>query len=86
MRDENGRTLRQLLVVARARAEEVFDRVYGLVRMTRAGVDLDQHPEFRSLQAFYEMGVRPPTHQEEADIISQMFGARDLDDPGPASR
>ena len=47
---------------------------------------LDQHPEYRSLQAFFEAGVRPPTHQEAADIISQMFGARDLDDPRPAPR
>ena len=27
--DENGRTLRQLLFIARGRAEENFDRVYG---------------------------------------------------------
>ena len=39
------RTLRQLLVIARAKAEEVFDRVYGVVRMRKAGVDLDQHPD-----------------------------------------
>ena len=57
-------TLRQLLVIARARGKEVFDRVYGLVRIRRAGVDLNQHPEYRSLQAFYELGVRPPTHHE----------------------
>ena len=49
-------------------------------------VNLDQHPEYQSLQAFFEAGVRPPTHQEAADIISQMFRARDLDDPGPAPR
>ena len=75
--DAQERTLRQLLVVARARAEEVFDRAYGLVRITRAGVDLDQHPEWRSLQAFYDLGVRPPTHQEAADIIIRMFGEED---------
>ena len=43
-------------------------------------MDLDQHPEYRSLQAFYELGVRPPTHQEAADTIIGMFG----DGPGPA--
>ena len=48
------------------------------VQVRRTGVNLDQHPEYRSLQAFFEAGVRPPTHQEAADIISQMFGARDL--------
>ena len=72
--DAQERTLRQLLVVAQARAEEVFDRVYGLVRMTRAGVDLDQHPDWKTLQAFFEAGFRPPTHQEAADIITPMFG------------
>ena len=84
--DAQERTLRQILSIAIGRAEEVFDRAYGLVRIQRAGVDLDQHPEWRSLQAFFEAGFRPPTHQEAADIISQMFGARDLDDPGPAPR
>ena len=84
--DAQERTLRQILSIAIGRAEEVFDRAYGLVRIQRAGVNLDQHPEYRSLQAFFEAGFRPPTHQEAADIISQMFGARDLDDPGPAPR
>ena len=40
-------------------------------------MDLDQHPEFRSLQVFYEMGGKPPTHQETADIIIRMFGEED---------
>ena len=86
--DEDGqqRTLRQLLVIGRARGEEVFDRVYGLVRIRRAGVDLNRHPEYRSLQAFYELGVRPPTHHEAADIIIQMFGGRDEIGPGLAVR
>ena len=84
--DEHGRTLRQLLVIARTRAEEVFDQAYGLVRMERAGVDLDQHPEYRSLQAFFELGVRPPTHQEAAVVIIARFGERDDDDPGQAAR
>ena len=75
--DAQERTLRQILFIARARAEEVFDRVYGLVRITKAGVDLDQHPEWKSLQAFYDLGVRPPTHQEAADIIIGLFGEED---------
>ena len=45
--------------------------------MKRAGVDLDQHPEWKSLQVFYEMGVRPPTHQEAADSITLRFGTED---------
>ena len=48
-------------------------------------MDLDQHPEYRSLQSFFEAGVRPPTHQEAADIIAR-FGERDDDDPGQAAR
>ena len=60
----------------------VFDRAYGLARIRRAGVDIDQHPEYRSLQAFYELEVRPPTHQEAADIFTRLFG----DGPGPAAR
>ena len=47
------------------------------MRMERAGVDLDQHPEWRSLQAFYDLGVRPPTHQEAADIIIGLFAEED---------
>ena len=80
--DAKERTLRQLLVIARGRAEEVFDRAYGLVRMRRAGVDLDQHPEWRSLQAFFEAGFRPPTHQEAANIVIRMFGERDEEGQG----
>ena len=48
--------------------------MYGLARIRRAGVELDRHPEVRSLQAFYELGVRPPTHQRAADIIIQADG------------
>ena len=68
------RTLGQALFIARGRASEVFDRAYAMARIRRAGVDLDQHPEFRSLQAFYELGVRPPTHQEAADVLVALFG------------
>ena len=57
--DAQERTLRQTAgCIARARAEEVFDRAYGLVRITRAGVYLDQHPEWRSLQAFFEAWIQ----------------------------
>jgi hypothetical protein len=62
------------LFIARARKGETFDRVYGLARIRRAGVVLDRHPEVRSLQAFYELEVRPPTHQKAADIIIQAVG------------
>ena len=35
---------------------------------------MDTHAEYRYLQAFYELGVKPPTHAEAADIIIRMFG------------
>ena len=45
--EAGDRTMRQLLVLARGRTAEVFDRAYGLVRIGRAGVDLEVHGEFR---------------------------------------
>ena len=74
LEDGERMTLRQLLFMAKARAEETFDRVYGLARIRRAGVDLDEHPEWKRLQAFFDAGMLPPTHQEAADIIIGMFG------------
>ena len=44
-------------------------------RIGRAGVDLEAHAEFRYLQAFYELGVKPPAHAEAADIIIGIFGS-----------
>ena len=73
--EAEDRTMRQILVLARGRAAEVFDRAYGLARIGRAGVDLEVYGEFRYLQAFYELGVKPPTHAEAADIIIGMFGS-----------
>ena len=69
------RTRRMVLVLARGRAVEVFYRAYGLARIGRAGVDLEAHAEFRYLQAFYELGVKPPAHAETADIIIGIFGS-----------
>ena len=73
--DDDGqeRTMRQLL--PRGRGEEVFDRVYGVVRMRRAGLDLDQHPEWRSLEVFYELGVRPPNRRRQTSS-SRCSGSR----------
>ena len=73
--EAGDRTMRQILLLARGRASEVFDRAYGLRRIRRAGVDLEAHGEFRYLQSFYELGVKPPTHAEAADIIIGMFGS-----------
>ena len=48
---------------------EMLDRSYNLYRMENNGINLDEHPEFRTYQTFYEMGIAPPTHEEMADII-----------------
>ena len=48
---------------------EMLDRSYNLHRLRNQGIDLDQHPDFRTYQTFYEMGIAPPSHEEMADII-----------------
>ena len=56
------------------RGSEAFDKAYSMARMRRAGVDLDMHPEYKSLQVFFEMGMKPPTHKEAADKIIKLLG------------
>ena len=54
---------------------EMLDRSYNLHRLTNHGIDLKQfHPEYRTYQTFYEMGIAPPSHQEMADIIIEKIG------------
>ena len=36
---------------------EMLDRKYNLDRMENHGINLEDHPEYRSYQAFYEMGI-----------------------------
>ena len=54
---------------------EMLDRAYNRYRLERHGINLGDHPEYRSYQTFYEMGIAPPTHQEMADIIIQEAAA-----------
>ncbi len=51
---------------------EMLDRKYNLYRMENHGINLDEHPEYRTYQTFYEMGIAPPTHEEMADIIEKL--------------
>ena len=37
--------------------------------MENRGINLDDHPEYRTYQTFYELGIAPPSHQDMADII-----------------
>ena len=59
---------------------EMLDRKYNLYRMENHGINLEEHPEYRSYQAFDEMGVvTPPTHEQMANIIIAKPGrAREL--------
>ena len=53
---------------------EMLDKTYNLNRLESQGVNLDEHPEYRSYQSFYEMGIAPPSHQNMADIIITSLG------------
>ena len=48
---------------------EMLDRKYNLCRMENQGINLDNHPEYRTYQTFYKMGIAPPSHEQMADII-----------------
>ena len=48
---------------------EMLDKTYNLYRTENHGINLDNHPEYRSYQTFYEMGIAPPPHEHMADII-----------------
>ena len=48
---------------------EMLDKTYNLYRTENHGINLNNHPEYRSYQTFYEMGIGPPSHEHMADII-----------------
>ena len=48
---------------------EMLDKKYNLYRMENHGINLSNHPEYRTYQTFYEMGIAPPSHEEMADMI-----------------
>lgn len=64
------------LWVAGNHAGEAFDRAYGLGRIQAAGIDPDQHPEYRRYQTYYDIGLPPPTHADMADEIIRRFSDR----------
>ena len=49
----------------------MLDRAYNRYRLENHGINLEDYPEYRTYQTFYEMGIAPPTHQEMANIIIQ---------------
>ena len=53
---------------------DMLDRSYNLYRMKNHGINLEDHPEYRAYQTFYEMDIPPPSHEEMADIIIAKLG------------
>ena len=53
---------------------EMLDRAYNLYRLEHHSINLDDHPEYRSYQTFYEMGIAPPSHEEMVDIAIKRAG------------
>ena len=54
---------------------EMLDKTYNRYRLENQGINLEEHPEYRTYQTFYEMGIAPPGHQQMADIIIQTLAA-----------
>ena len=72
----DGSTHDTAVVFGAQRAGMGFKILYSLARIRDAGVDLDQHPEYRSHQIFFEMGLEPPDHAQVADFIIRAFADR----------
>ena len=43
--------------------------------MTDAGIELDDHPEYRSYQIFFDLKMPPPTHAQMADHIIETLAS-----------
>lgn len=52
------------------------DRAFATSRLSAAGINLDNHPEFRSYQKFFELRMLPPAHAEMVDTIIALLAAR----------
>ena len=62
------------------RTEEAFDRAYNLRRIQNHGINLDDHPELKSYQTYFELDMLPPTHQQIADYIIEQLVPRPTPD------
>ena len=47
---------------------EMLDKTYNRYRMENHGINLDDHPEYRTYQTFYQMGITPPSHKKMAEV------------------
>ena len=63
---------------------EMLDKTYNRYRMENHGINLDDHPEYRTYQTFYEMGIAPPSHEEMADIAIRVVAGVPFHLLGPA--
>ena len=52
----------------------MLDKTYNRYRIENHGINLDNHPKYRTYQTFYEMGITPPSHEQMADIIITSLG------------
>ena len=52
----------------------MLDKTYNPYRIEDHGINLDDHPEYRTYQTFSKMGIAPPSHEEMTDIIIQASG------------
>ena len=68
-----GMPFERAIVLTGDRACEAFDRAFALSRIKAAGVNLDDHPEYRSYQIFFELRLPPPSHAGMADTIIELL-------------
>ena len=74
--DPGGETKHRLTMAQlRGMPVEMLDRTYNRYRLEHHGINLDDHPDYRSYQTFYELGIAPPTHEEMAGIVIQAVAA-----------
>ena len=65
-KEAKHRTIMQQL---RGMPIEMLDRTYNWYRIENHGINLDDHPDYRTYQTFFKMGIAPPSHEQMADII-----------------
>ena len=50
----------------------MLDRAYNLYRLEHHGITLDDHPQYRSYQTFYELAVAPPPPKRWPTSLSKL--------------
>ena len=65
---------RVIMEQLRVMPTEMLDNTYNLYRIENHGINLDDHPEYRTYQTFYEMGITQPRHEGMAGTIIAKLG------------